>query len=167
MKLLLISILIFTAFVTRAQTNHTSIMFRHPVLDGYEFSSIASSPQYFAQKMPIYGDHSADNSDYREGRRKRNGGIALTVIGATFITGGSVLMSIGVPGIKNDINSNASTHSYVVHGAEIGGGGLALLAGIPMTISGLVKIIKGSNGMHRNRSTQPHESTTPQGTVPQ
>lgn len=91
-----------------------------------------------------------NSSEYRFGRRQRNGGIALTVIGAAFAAGGSALLAVGVPALKRDLNGdNTPVGDYIEHGAEVGGGGLGLLVGTPLLISGIVKIVKGSKAMKR------------------
>lgn len=135
--------------VAFAQTGQRSILFR----DHHEPVLAMNAPANLS--MVRMADSSArstnyNSSEYKFGRRQRNGGIALTVIGAVFAAGGSALLAVGVPALKRDIKGdNTPIGDYVEHGGEVGGGGLALLVGTPLLISGIVKIVKGSKAMKR------------------
>lgn len=144
-----LSLLLCMVSVVFSQTGHSSILFRNhsePVLAMNAPANI-SMVQWAdsGTQKPVY-----NSSEYRFGRRQRNGGIALTVIGAVFSAGGSALLAVGVPALKRDLaGDNTPVGDYVVHGAEVGGGGLALLVGTPLLISGIVKMVKGTKAMKR------------------
>ena len=137
------------AISASAQGEHSSILFRNRNMGMVAMNAPAnlSTVQWAdsgAQKATY------NSSEYRFGRRQRNGGIALTVIGAAFAAGGSALLAVGVAALKRDINGeNTPVGDYVEHGAEVGGGSLGLLVGTPLLISGIVKIVKGSKAMKR------------------
>lgn len=141
--------MICIAFIAFAQSEHISILFKsrtEPVLAFNAPAHLSMVP------MADSGARTANynSSEYKFGRRQRNGGIALTVIGSVFAVGGSVLLATGVPGLKRDINGdNTPIRDYVAHGSEVGGGTLGLLVGTPLLISGIVKLVKGTRAMKR------------------
>lgn len=135
--------------VAFAQPGHSSVLFRNhnePLM-----AMNAPANLSMIQLADSGGQTTTYNSsEYKFGRKQRNGGIALTVIGSVFAVGGSVLLATGVPALKRDISgSNTPVRDYVVHGAEVGGGGLGLLVGTPLLISGIVKMVKGTKAMKR------------------
>ncbi len=135
--------------VAFAQTGQRSILFRNhsePII-----AMNAPANLSMVQRPDSGGQTSNYNSsEYKFGRKQRNGGIALTVIGSVFVAGGSALLAVGVPALKRDLNGdNTPVGDYIEHGAEVGGGGLGLLVGTPLLISGIVKIVKGSKAMKR------------------
>ncbi|MBS1619450.1 MAG: hypothetical protein JST76_13080 [Bacteroidetes bacterium] len=148
-RLFFLGLLLCMVSVAFAQTGQRSILFR----DHHQPVMALTTPAPLSMvQWADSGAHQAsyNSSEYKFGRRQRNGGIALTVIGAVLAAGGSALLAVGVPALKRDIGGeNTPVGDYVEHGGEVGGGGLALLVGTPLLISGIVKIVKGSKAMKR------------------
>ncbi|MBS1683125.1 MAG: hypothetical protein JSS76_00105 [Bacteroidetes bacterium] len=141
--------MICIACIAFAQSDHASVLFKSHTEPVVAFNALANLS---SMQLADSGSRSANynSSEYKFGRRQRNGGIALTVIGSVFAAGGSALLAVGVPALRRDIaGDNTPVHDYIVHGSEVGGGGLALLVGTPLLISGIVKIVKGTKAMKR------------------
>ncbi len=73
---------------------------------------------------------------------KHRAGIALTAIGTTLMVGGVVLIAVGVAdnGQTTTSSNGGGTQTTVSIGPEGGVGILSFIVGIPMMISGIVKM---------------------------
>lgn len=158
-------ILLSMARVCNAQGGHSSLMFKshHEMLSTPKLalnSSVKFHPniaQIGLAEMNIRGERSSGRR-YESAVHKRNAGIGLTAAGGSCLTGGVILLAVGVRGLQNDnlYGGTYTGYSYspLTHAVEIVFGTILTLAGTGMTIPGAILLAKGQHDMKKYKDSQ-------------
>jgi len=159
---ILLSFVFCTVFAANAQSEHTSIMFKHHTTPNptemASITSLAAMPhQAGLAEMSVGGERASRR--YENAAKKQKAGIVLTAIGGTFLIGGSALLAVGAIGIKNDINTGGTynggySYSPLTHTVEIAFGTILALAGTGMTIPGAIILAKATKDKKKYKASQ-------------
>ena len=141
-----------------SQTAHaqSSVVFKQQAPVGFDQATNAE----MAFNSPAFSEYAPDAKDYRTSRRykeavsKRNAGIALTVVGGTFLVGGPALLGYGINGLINNNHSLYSEDGLTTLGYGISAafGAILSAAGVAMLVPGVILLTKGSKKMKAART---------------
>ena len=144
-------------------SDHTSPLFKSA------YRHISAKPGDLAlnlnfHKQPHYENNlrlgGGEGAGYRPNRlheeikQGRNGGIALTIVGAVLMTGGVALIAVGAPQIKNNFN-NGGDFLGPFYETYFGVG--TLLAGTGMSIGGVIMWVKKQNRLKKYEMNHPDQ----------
>lgn len=137
-----------TSVLFKSQTNLSKTYETY----GIQASTLTPVVYHYSEWAIADGDRSYKKSRrYQSSVRMRNSGIVLSCIGGAFLAGGVGAMLYGIPGVRSvaDGTSNADSQTQVGYFAATYGGAVASVAGLAMTIPGIVLAINGAKRMKK------------------